>query len=55
LVKEGSFDTFAALRIYDRFGGLGSNCMIFAPRFDAHENLVIELVRISGAQYNYVI
>lgn len=28
--------------------------MIFAPNFDAHENLAIELVHISGAQYNYV-
>jgi hypothetical protein len=54
-VTLGSFDTFAAHCIYDRFGDLGSNCMIFAPRFDAHENLAIELVHISGAQYSYVI
>jgi hypothetical protein len=30
-VTLGSFDTFAAHCIYDRFGDLGSNCMIFAP------------------------
>jgi hypothetical protein len=29
--------------------------MIFAPRSSAYENLVIELVHISGAQYNYVL
>lgn len=29
-VTMGSFDTFAAHCIYDRFGDLGSNCMIFA-------------------------
>lgn len=49
-VTLGSFDTFAALRIYDRFGGLGSNCMIFAPDRESYENKVIAVVQISGAE-----
>jgi hypothetical protein len=48
-VTLGSFDTFAAHCIYDRFGDLGSNCMKFAPDRESYENKVIAVVQISGA------